>query len=184
MERTRLRVTACAAGPPPPFRPPAQAAPLRRVADLGVFRRHRTRLVNFRILTFLAVSVFCCSNATRAEEKTWSDNKITPEQPFPAKVCAVAPSWGGYHLLLEELGGTHRRCIARLWMTAPLEYIVLDAAKGETAEWPQRTEGWTYITPGIEVDRFSWSVGAWKLGRIFGNDDVLRMVPRIKDRTE
>jgi hypothetical protein len=125
-------------------------------------------------------SALCFPHA-QADEAFWSDNKITPGQPFPAKVCAVATSWVGYHLLLEELGGTHRLCVARLWMTAPLEYIVLDTTKGETPEYPQRTEGWTYITPGIDVNRFSWSIGIAKLGKVFGDEDMLHKVQKPKE---
>ena len=136
--------------------------------------------MNRRVLILLVMSAFCSSRA-QAEEKFWSGNKITPDQPFPAKVCAVATSWVGYHLLLMEIGGTHRLCIARLWMTLPLDYTVLDTAKGETPEYPQRTEGWTYVTPGIDVNRFSWSIGIAKLGKVFGEEDMLRKVPKPKE---
>ena len=149
-------------------------------ADLETIRCRGTRLMNRRVFIFLVTISLCFSRAP-ADETHWSGNKVTPDQPFPAKVCAIAPSWVGYHLLLEELGGTHRLCIARLWMTAPLEYLILNAAKGETPEYPQRTEGWTYITPGIEVDRFSWSIGIAKLGKNFGNEDMLQKVPKRKE---
>lgn len=149
-------------------------------ADLETIRCRGTRLMNRRVFIFLVTISLCFSRAP-ADETHWNRNKVTPDQPFPAKVCAIAPSWVGYHLLLEELGGTHRLCIARLWMTAPLEYLILNAAKGETPEYPQRTEGWTYITPGIEVDRFSWSIGIAKLGKIFGNEDMLHKVSKPKE---
>lgn len=147
-----------------------------RASLTSVVRRHRTRPVNYRLFTLLVASVFWGSSAIHADEKLWTDNKLTPAQPFPAKVCAVATSWVGYHLLLEEIGGTHRLCIVRVWFTAPLEYIILDAAKGATPEWPQRTEGWTYITPGIDVNRFSWSIGIDKIGQCFGDEDILRKI--------
>ena len=149
-------------------------------ADLETIRCRGARLMSRRVFIFL-VTISLCFSRAQADGTHWSGNKVTPDQPFPAKVCAVAPSWVGDHLLLEEIGGTHRLCIARLWLNAPLEYLILDAAKGETPEYPQRTEGWTYITPGIEVNRFSWSIGIAKLGKNFGNEDMLQKGPKPKE---
>src|SRR4051794_6054544 len=119
--------------------------------------------MNIRFLGFFALPLLSCTFAAHAGENLWENDKITADQPFPARVCAVSPSWVGYQLLLEELGPEHRLCIARLFMTMPLEYTLLDVAKGETPEWPERTEaGWTYITPGVEVAHFSWSIGAYR----------------------
>jgi hypothetical protein len=33
-----------------------------------------------------------------------------------------------------------------------------------------------YLNPSVEIDRFSWSMGPWRIGRIFGDDDSLRKV--------
>jgi hypothetical protein len=117
----------------------------------------------------------------RADDTIWTGNKLTSAQPFPAAVRAVLPSWVGYHLLLEEIGGEGRLCIARVWITAPLEYtIVADRAK-EVADEPERKKtGWTYVSPAIELDRFSWSLGPPKIGRIFGEEDILRKIMEIR----
>src|SRR5688500_989101 len=99
-----------------------------------------------------------------AEERFWADNKITSAQPFPGKVCAVAALWPGYNLLIEEIGG-RRICLARVWLGHALEYSVLDRAKGETKEDPKCLEAngnWTYLSPAIAIDRFSWSIGSFK----------------------
>lgn len=136
--------------------------------------------MNRRIL-HLVFSLFSL-HAFAAEERFWTDNKITPGQPFPAKVRAVGRSWVGYNLLLEEIGGEHRLCFAQLYITIPLSYTTVAHPKQEQAEEPNRKEhGWTYVSPSIDVDAFSWSIGIFRIGRIFGDDDMLRKVPQPKD---
>jgi hypothetical protein len=134
--------------------------------------------MNRHIVSLVVVGAFGCSSVSQAEDKFWSDNKITPAQPFPGRVCAVATLWPGYDLLIEEIGGP-RVCLARVWVGHALEYTVLDPAKGETKEDPKCLEAngnWIYLSPAIEVDRFSWSMGSMFIGRIFGDQDVLRKV--------
>ena len=138
--------------------------------------------MNPHIVSLVLVGTFWCFSASRAEDKLWSDNKLTPAQPFPGRVCAVASLWPGYDLLIEEIGG-HRICLARVWIGHALEYSVLDPAKGETKEEPkcfEATGSWTYISPAIDVDRFSWSIGPMSIGRIFGDQDVLRKVVALR----
>jgi hypothetical protein len=132
----------------------------------------------------LILSLFCASSLA-AEERFWTDNKLTPDQPFPAAVRAVYQSWVGYELLLEEIGGSHRLCIAQVYMSAPLTYTLVKDPKQEVADEPKRKEAhWIYVSPAIEIDRFSWSLGPFRIGRIFGDDDVLRKVPQRKDQTK
>lgn len=116
----------------------------------------------------------------RADDNIWTGNRLTSAQPFPAAVRAVLPSWVGYHLLLEEIGGEGRLCVARVWLTAPLEYtIIADRAK-EVAEEPERKKkGWTYVSPAIELDRFNWSIGPSTIGRRFGEEDILQKITKI-----
>jgi hypothetical protein len=119
--------------------------------------------------------------ATLAEETFWSDNKITVDQPFPAKVRAVSLAWSGYDLLLEEIDGANRLCIARLYIGRPLEYKIVSEsdAKTEMMKVAKLTgNAWTHLSPGIDVNRFSWSIGAWRLGGNFGEVDLLRKVVR------
>jgi hypothetical protein len=134
------------------------------------------------MISLVAAAIFWCSNTTYAEDKFWSDHKLTPAQPFPGKVCAIASLWPGYDLLIEEIGG-NRVCLAQVWIGHALEYKVLDPAKGETKETPKCLEAngnWTYLSPAIDVDRFSWSIGATTIGRIFGDQDVLRKVVALE----
>lgn len=125
-----------------------------------------------------------CMNSFAAEQQLWTDNKMTPDQPFPARVRAVLQSWGGYDLLLEEIGG-ERLCFAHVQMSAPLSYTLVTDPKQELADEPKRKAAhWNYISPGIEINRFSWSIGPHYIGRIFGADDVLLKVSPGKDPTK
>jgi len=128
---------------------------------------------------FLLLLGLLLSPSLRAAEEIWTGNKLTSAQPFPAAVRAVFASWVGYDLLLEELGGRGRLCTVRVWATFPLEYkIVEDTAKELAAEPERKKNGWTYVSPAIELDRFSWSLGPLKFGRIFGEEDILGMITK------
>jgi hypothetical protein len=123
------------------------------------------------------ILVLCigCLKSFGAEPELWNGNKFTPEQPFPAKVRAVRVGWEGDYLLLEEIGGTEKRlCTVFI---RPLEYIsygiVRDTKSEEDAEELRKQDGWIFISPGIEVDGFSWSMGLHTLGRRFGQEDIL-----------
>ena len=131
-----------------------------------------------RILLLLPLLVLSFAE-TRADGELWSKNKLTPDQPFPAKVLAILPSWVGYHLLLEEIGGKQRLCVARVSETVGLEYRMLNETTRSVMKSLTVKDGWIYLTPSVDVNRFSWSIGAWKLGRIFREDDLLfRIVER------
>ena len=81
--------------------------------------------------TFFVVVIMASLTATAEEKrslKIWRDNKLTQDQPFPARVIAVKPSWVGYHLLLEEISG-ERLCVAQVWETTGLVYHSLDKSK-------------------------------------------------------
>lgn len=102
----------------------------------------------------------------------WHGNRTTPEQPFPARVVGVIPSWVGYALLLEEIAEKPQYCIAYLWKTQNLVYKIvagIDAFK----KIPNAATA-TYLTPGVEVDAFSWSIGVDTIGRRFGEQDLVR----------
>lgn len=127
--------------------------------------------------------IVLASLESRADEsKIWLDNKLTEDQPFPARVLAVLPSWVGYHLLLEEINGKERLCVAQAWITVGLRYRLLEEPKVTIKETLTLEEGWIYLDPSIELSRFSWSIGAHRLGRVFGKDDLLVQItaPRNK----
>jgi len=128
-----------------------------------------------RIL-FLSLSCFFLSSFLRAEEQTWENNKITRDQPFSGKVLAVETSWGGYRLLLQSTKDESKFCIAQIWpggggTAGSLSYKLL-----QRKDLPKPSVQWVFLNPAIEVDRFSWSMGPWKIGRIFGDDDCVKIV--------
>ena len=125
-----------------------------------------TRLL---ILTILISSVMA-----HAEDSLWKDNKLTPAQPFPGRVLAVESSWGGYRLIIESIGeGDTTCCIAQVWPGGlpHLDYKVI-----QKNDLPKPSVSTVYLDPSVEIDRFSWSMGPWKIGRIFADDDSLKKV--------
>lgn len=128
------------------------------------------------LLTILVSAI--TSVAARAEPvKLWHGNRITPEQPFPARVIGVVPSWVGYTLLLEEITEKEPRyCIAKLWAAHGLKYtVVMDKKAFRDVHDSQKA---THLDPGVAVNDFSWSIGAFTIGRRFGDQDfVARQYP-------
>lgn len=117
------------------------------------------------ILLALALPLFAA-----ADDELWQDNKLTPAQPFPGKVLAVNVTWVGCNLLIESIGdGEKKHCMVQVEMTRGLSYAEL-----EQSNLPKPGVGWQYLNPPVEVEGFSWSMGPWKIGRIFGDEDCLK----------
>ncbi len=139
-------------------------------------------------MKFLFTILILASGSLRSvgdEAKLWSGNKLTPEQPFPARVRAVRIGWEGCSLLLEEVGGSQRRlCIAELRVLQSIGYgVIKDTQAEEKAEEQRKKERWTYLSPAIEVTGFSWSIGAYTLGARFGEEDILAKTDKyLKDK--
>jgi len=105
----------------------------------------------------------------QAEDELWDEGKITPEQPFKAVVLGVTPGWGWDTIILREVGGKGRYCLATFGN--PLgTYTIVDPDKFDQDRMLEL--GATFLTPPVEVQRFSWSMGVWKHGKIFGEDDA------------
>jgi hypothetical protein len=118
-------------------------------------------------LAFLALLIPAVSDL-QAEE-LWSEDRITPEQPFRAKVVAVQPGWGWDTIVLKEIDGTGRYCLATFG--SPLgDYKIVQ--KDQFDEKALKQNGAIFLDPPIEVERFSWSMGIWRHGRLFGDDDA------------
>lgn len=117
------------------------------------------------ILLALALPLFAA-----ADDELWHDNKLTTAQPFPGKVLAVNVTWVGCNLLIESMGdGEKKHCIAQVQLNGPLGYREV-----AQADLPKPGVGWQFLNPPVEVERFSWSMGPWKIGRIFGEEDCLK----------
>ena len=120
-----------------------------------------------RSLAFLALLIPAFSDL-QADE-LWSEGRITPEQPFRAKVVAVQPGWGWDTIVLKEIDGTGRYCLATFG--SPLgDYNVVQKEQFDEKEMKQN--GAIFLDPPIAVERFSWSMGIWRHGRLFGDDDA------------
>ncbi len=122
----------------------------------------------------LILIIVVSSVVARAEDSLWKGNKLTPAQPFPGRVLAVESSWGGYRLVIESIGeGDKTYCIAQIWPSGfpQLDYKVI--GKGDL---PKASVQTVYLNPPVEVSGFSWSMGPWKIGEIFGDDDSLKKV--------
>ncbi|HEY8961511.1 MAG TPA: hypothetical protein VIM57_04835 [Luteolibacter sp.] len=133
------------------------------------------------MMRLLLVLVALMTSPVFAEEILWSGNKLTPAQPFPGKVLAVERSWVGYRLFIESLSETDKKyCVAKVWMSGgiPLEYREIQAS-----DLPQPSVTAIFLNPSIAVDGFSWSMGVWKIGKIFGGEDILHKVLAAKAAT-
>ncbi|OYU46345.1 MAG: hypothetical protein CFE44_02605 [Burkholderiales bacterium PBB4] len=122
----------------------------------------------------LLLIILVSSVVARAEVALWNGNKLTAAQPFPGRVLAVESSWAGYRLLIESIGeGDKTYCIAQVWPGGlpRLDYKVI-----KKEDFPKPSVATVYLNPSIAVDGFSWSMGAHKIGRIFGDDDSLKKV--------
>jgi hypothetical protein len=120
-----------------------------------------------RSLAFVTLLIPAVSNM-RAEE-LWSEGRITPEQPFRARVVAVQPGWGWDTIVLKEIEGDGRYCLATFGSPHG-DYKIIP--KDQFDRKAMKQNGAVFLDPPIEVERFSWSMGVWRHGRIFGDDDA------------
>lgn len=123
---------------------------------------------------FLISIVMLLSISAQAQVALWTGNKLTPAQPFPGRVIAVESSWAGYRLFIESSGDKEKSyCIAQVWPGGipHLDYKVI-----QKKDLPPPSVTTIFLSPSIEVDAFSWSMGVEKIGRIFGEHDALRKV--------
>ena len=104
------------------------------------------------------------------DQEFWRDGKITPEQPFPAKVIGSLSSWMGPVVVLREVGERGRYCVANL-VFGSFSYSIINVNDFDKADWMKK--GVTFIDPPAEVESFSWSMGLHRIGRIFGKDDFV-----------
>ena len=129
----------------------------------------------------LSIGGFSCA-ALHAEDVIWENNKITPAQPFPGKVLGVESSWGGYRLIIESLEGEERKyCIAQVWPGGSPHLSYQLVTKPELNS-PGSTV--IFLNPAVEVNHFSWSMGAWKIGKVFGEEDCLLKAMELDRKTK
>jgi hypothetical protein len=62
-------------------------------------------------------------------------------------------------------------------------YRIIEAKDFDKKAWIKK--GAIFIEPRVEVDRFSWSMGVHKIGRIFGEEDfVAQWYTKSKPKSE
>jgi uncharacterized protein YecT (DUF1311 family) len=126
-----------------------------------------------RLLIF-TILLFSCG--AHADEALWTDNKITPSQPFPGRILAVDSGWGGYRLVIESNGeGEKRFCLANVVPPFVLNYT--EIAKADLSKLGGMM---VFLNPSIEVDNFSWSMGVHRIGKTFGEEDFVRKAVAIE----
>ena len=128
-------------------------------------------IASILLLAFLHSSTFAAESAPKPikEAEPWQNNRLTSEQPFPARVVGVAQSWVGYQLLLEEVDkDPPRYCYVFVSQTRPLQYI--ETTKEDSAKIAQ----WRMEVPGVLVSDFNIDGKMFKLGSKFGREDLLR----------
>jgi len=123
--------------------------------------------------------------------KIWVDGKITPEQPFPAKVIAaggISPWSAKTHIYLQEIGEKKRYCIAMIYLThlpnKIIDYKILEEKpdfnkKGSPFSSGHHSSG-VYnaclFTPAVPLDRFVWIEALNRgVGKKFGDKDLIHI---------
>jgi hypothetical protein len=121
------------------------------------------------------ISAFITSiHLCQANQGVWEKNRLTAGQPFPAKVIGVAPSWVGYELLLEELDEKKPRfCYVNVAITFALKYTLTTRGASENLLINKPTSKWTILPKAIPVSEFNYSGGGYKIGKKYGDEDLL-----------
>ncbi|HEX5790459.1 MAG TPA: hypothetical protein VFY13_04860 [Luteolibacter sp.] len=140
-----------------------------------------------RILMFLFAALLAVGNGSAPacepeaqpiqNDALWQGNRLTPDQPFPARVIGVAASWVGYQLLLEELDAeSPRYCYVHVAATGALRYRQASKEQAlQLAHWEEET------TP-LPVSEFSIDNKLHQLGERFGANDLLRRAAAMTAR--
>jgi len=116
------------------------------------------------------------SDAAAADAKApqfWHDNRITPEQPFAARVVAYVPLWIGYSILLEEIADDNPRyCIAKLWAIDDLSYTIVED-RDAFRRVPDAHKA-VSLDPEVDVNDFHPQESiSFPIGRERGEDDFV-----------
>jgi len=114
----------------------------------------------------------------------WKDGKITPEQPFEARIVAaggLSPWSGEIVIYLREEGGHGRYLSARVGVVtgSGIQYKELSKADfDEILKWKGDSSAYNacvYITP-VEVSRFVYVSPLGDVGAKLGDTDIVKKV--------
>jgi len=121
--------------------------------------------------------------------RLWVEGRVTPEQPFKAKVVAaggVSPWSGETVLYLREDGEGGRFLRVRIGFATGegVRYVVIkDKKMFDGIVGKLRGHGAAVFIDPVDVSRFVWASPLGGVGRIFGDEDLVKMayVPASKD---
>jgi hypothetical protein len=134
------------------------------------------------------------------EDPLWKDNKLIPEQPFPARVLGVFSGGEEVQLLLHEIGGTGRLCFAEV-TPEKLSIDVLNKDMSDVDKYRRQYPdsqasdyfahatgfglfGWTFVSPPVPVSEFNWHHGKLPIGSKVGESDLLHAAWKFKQQAE
>ena len=112
----------------------------------------------------------------------WKDEKITPDQPFKAKVVAAGgmSPWSGYTVIyLQESGGEKRFLEAKVafgYSTGVTYKILPHKSFKQISERLTKhpTQNSTLLTDPIDVTRLVWFSPLGYIGSVFEEQDIVR----------
>jgi len=123
--------------------------------------------------------------------KIWVDGRITPDQPFAAKVIAaggISPWSAKTHIYLQEIGEKKRYCLATIYIThlpkKIIDYKILEEKPDFNKKNSPFATGHHYsgfynaclFTPAVPLDRFVWIEALNRgVGKKFGDQDLIHI---------
>lgn len=124
---------------------------------------------------------FCASAKDNNESKLWTEGKVTPEQPFKAKVVAaggISPWSGETVLYLREDVKDGRFLEVRIGFATGkgVRYTPLENKKAfDDIVDNLKGDGATIFLDPVDITRFVWASPMGGVGQIFGDKDLVRM---------
>ena len=145
-------------------------------------------IITILLTCLFQLNLFAADNNLEQElGKLWKDGKITPEQPFAAKVLAaggISPWSGVTHVYLQEICEKKRYCIAIIYLGAVekvIEYKIIASMPAPNAKhFPFTKRGYNacLFTPALSIEKFVWiePFQGRGVGKKFGKQDLIRML--------
>lgn len=157
----------------------------------SLYSEEGTSIYDVAVRTYLTLLItFVLQACLLAEEgksnpiadQLWRDGKITPDQPFKAKIVAaggISP-WSGHTVIyLKEDGDNGRilRALVGVHVNTGVQYKKLTKAEfEEVLEWKTDRKSYNacvYITP-VDVSKFVYSSCLGYVGSKMGESDIVR----------
>ena len=150
------------------------------------------KIITILFLFLIGINIFAAEQSLNQElAKIWQNEKITPEQPFTAKIIAaggMSPWSGVTHIYLQEIGGKQRFCLATIYYGVRsdkkvIDYEILKEKPDFTMKNSPFSSGHHYsgsynaclFTPAVPIDKFVWieCLQGCGVGKKFGDKDLI-----------